>query len=410
MFTTKTSPSRTTDHAHTRDIQSSNGRIIRNCGALPRRRQHPSQRRGVAAVFGLILTVSLIVLMGFVADLGYINVSRTELSRSADAAALAGCWELYESKKMSGGVGDEYSVVTAADQYSSANQVASMSTELRDVAGGIQIGRYNPTTGSFDVSASLADSDAVRVNLAMNQSGNGEIPLFFGALTGRDSQALSVSSIAAFQKNISGFRQPTESGTTVDILPIALDLETWQQVVDGATTDNVAYVNGKIQSGSDGFFECSLYPTGTGSPGNRGTVDIGGANNSTSDLRRQILNGISPQDFIDLGYPLEFDSNGELELNGDTGISAGIKAELEAIIGQTRIIPIFQNVSGNGNNAMYTIVAWEGIRILRVKLTGPMKKKHLTIQPAPVLAKYCTFFDDGDQQSAFLYSPVMLVQ
>jgi hypothetical protein len=82
-----------------------------------------------------------------------------------------------------------------------------------------------------------------------------------------------------------------------------------------------------------------------------GTVDIGGANNSTADIARQIVYGISPQDFEALGHPLTLNNDGNLFLNGDTGISAGVKDELASIIGQPRIIPIFQQVHGPGNNA-----------------------------------------------------------
>jgi hypothetical protein len=101
-----------------------------------------------------------------------------------------------------------------------------------------------------------------------------------------------------------------------------------------------------VATGSDGVREVNLYPQGTGSPGNRGSVDIGGSNNSTADIARQIVYGISPQDFEALGHPLTFNDDGNLFLNGDTGISAGVKDELASIIGQPRIIPIFQQVRG----------------------------------------------------------------
>ena len=95
--------------------------------------------------------------------------------------------------------------------------------------------------------------------------------------------------------------------------------------------------------------EINLYPSGNGPPGNRGTVDIGSNNNSTADLSRQILNGVTKSDLAYHGGKLEFNEDGELFLNGDTGISAGIKDELAAVIGQPKIIPIFSNVSGPGN-------------------------------------------------------------
>ncbi|HLQ44366.1 MAG TPA: hypothetical protein VK137_06540, partial [Planctomycetaceae bacterium] len=118
--------------------------------------------------------------------------------------------------------------------------------------------------------------------------------------------------------------------------------------------------------------------------GNRGTVDIGSSNNSTADLSRQIRNGPNETDLAYFGGTLKIPAGGLLALNGDTGLSAGIKDDLAAIIGQPRAIPIFRSVSGPGNNATYQIVKFVGIRILFVQLTGSPSGKKVTIQPAPV--------------------------
>jgi hypothetical protein len=194
-------------------------------------------------------------------------------------------------------------------------------------------------------------------------------------------------------------------------LPFALDIDTWTKLVNGNSTDKYKWnpQTNQVESGSDGQVEVNLYPQGTGSPGNRGTVDIGGANNSTSDIADQILHGVSAQDLVDLGKALEFDANGHLALNGDTGISAGVKDELASISGKPRIIPVFQNVSGNGNNANYTIIKWQGIRIMAVKLTGSGSQKHVTIQVAPVLVKGGVP-STASGSSSGVYSNVVLVQ
>ena len=164
-----------------------------------------------------------------------------------------------------------------------------------------------------------------------------------------------------------------------------------------------------IYLGSDGLLEVNLYPQGTGSPGNRGTVDIGSSNNSTSDIVRQILYGVNSADLAYHGGSLVFNSEGKLYLNGDTGISAGVKDELAFIKGQPRIIPIFSEVNGPGNNAIYTIVKWMGIRIMDVKLTGPMTLKHVTIQAAPVVGQgVVPSTTTGTSKN--VYSPVVLVK
>ncbi|NNE00361.1 MAG: hypothetical protein HKN47_23835, partial [Pirellulaceae bacterium] len=58
---------------------------------------------------------------------------------------------------------------------------------------------------------------------------------------------------------------------------------------------------------------------------------------------------------------------------------------------------------------MYTIVAFEGVRILDVKLTGPKKKKHVTIQPAKTLARGAIIDTTGSSNSSYLLTPVMLM-
>jgi hypothetical protein len=78
-------------------------------------------------------------------------------------------------------------------------------------------------------------------------------------------------------------------------------------------------------------------------------------------------------------------------------------------MGQPRIIPIFSNVSGNGNNANYTIVKWQGIRIVNVKLTGSMSQKNVMIQVAPIMTKGA-IPSTTVGTSSYVYSPIVLVK
>ena len=68
----------------------------------------------------------------------------------------------------------------------------------------------------------------------------------------------------------------------------------------------------------------------------------------------RILYGLSAYDMS--FFPdntVQFNDAGALYLNGDTGISAGLEDSLEQIIGDIRAIPIFIEVTGEGNNATY---------------------------------------------------------
>jgi hypothetical protein len=252
--------------------------------------------------------------------------------------------------------------------------------------------------------------NAVKVRLRKDSSTNGQVPYFFARIFGKQGQSLQSEAIAGLIQDVKGFQTPSGGGN-IGILPYTLDQQTWIPFVANSGTDNYRWNpdTKSVEAGSDGLVEVNLFPQGTGSPGNRGTVDIGSSNNSTADIARQIVYGISPSDLAHHGGQLVFDSNGKLYLNGDTGISAGVKDELESIKGQPRIIPIFSSVSGNGNNANYTIVKWQGIRIMNVKLTGSMSQKNVMIQVAPAQAQGVIPATTSGS-SSYVFSPVVLVR
>ncbi len=234
--------------------------------------------------------------------------------------------------------------------------------------------------------------------------------LTFSRIFGLSGQALHTDAIAGIVCDIKGFQTPSD-GSNLGILPYALDLQTWNGLIANAGTDNYRWnsTTNQVEAGADGLVEVNLFPQGTGSPGNRGTVDIGSCNNSTADISRQILHGLSQSDLAAMGGKLEFNDCGKLYLNGDTGISAGVKDELASIVGQPRVIPIFSAVSGNGNNANYTIVKWQGVRIVNVKLTGSMSQKNVMVQVCPVLTKG-VIPSTTTGTSSYVYSPVVLVK
>jgi hypothetical protein len=280
--------------------------------------------------------------------------------------------------------------------------------ETGDVVVGYIADPFDPNSPMTYTDMNNANAVKVKVRKAATQ--NGEVPYFFARVLGLNSSASQAEATAALLKNFKGFKAPS-NGDKLAMLPFALDIETWNSMLAGGGTDSYRWDadNECVASGSDGIREVNLFPQGTGSPGNRGTVDIGGSNNSTADIARQITEGINAADLSHFdGGELKFDDNGELALNGDTGISAGVKDELTSITGQPRIIPLFSNVENPGNNAEYTIVQFVGVRILDVKLTGSMNTKRVIIQP-------CRVFTYGgipseEQSSQFVYSPVWLVR
>jgi Flp pilus assembly protein TadG len=376
-----------------------------------RHKSQQSKRNGsvlVMTVFGIVV---LITVTAIVVDIGYLHNARAELQRSADAAALAACWELAEQ------FADNESMSHIIDETQSA---AAGTANANDICNGlpvvpnsdIEVG-YLSNFDDGDLPLDFSDPakfNAVRVTVKKNSQINGQVDTYFARVMGINGLDADSTSTAAIVRDIRGFKIPSD-GSNLDLLPFALDEQTWNSMLAGNASDNYAYNPDTkiVSSGSDGKLEVNLYPQDTGSPGNRGTVDIGPSNNSTNDIARQIVHGVNAADMNAIGGTLEFDANGELTLNGDTGISAGVKDELASIIGQTRIIPIFSGVSGNGNNANYTISQFVGVRILGVKLTGPKKNKHLTVQPAPITSKGIIVGDGTNETTKYVFSRAFLV-
>jgi Flp pilus assembly protein TadG len=378
-----------------------------------RRPQRSRRRRGNILVLSVFLMMLMMAMVAFAVDIGYLCVARAELQRTADCAADAACWDLVNTSGPSGY--SNYSVLSdnaraRASQYAGLNQVMSKSTTLgaSDVEIGYIANPQDPNSPFLTNSAS--PPNAVHVRVLKTSQQNGQLPLFFGQVLGANQVSAQAEATAALLYSFSGFQAPSD-GSNLGILPFALDQQTWDALMNGTGTDDYSYNadTGAVTTGSDGIKEVNLYPQGTGSPGNRGTVDIGSSNNSTADISRQITSGISASDLSYMGGKIQFDSNGKLYLNGDTGISAAVKDDLASIIGEPRVIPIFSAVNGPGNNASYTIVKFVGVRITYVKLTGSMSNKQVIIQPAVCKIKG-GIPSTGATMTTFVYSPVWLVR
>lgn len=389
--------------------------LLRNPNRLIAPILESRRRKGAAIVLAVVLMFALFSFLAFSIDTGYVAQSLAEMRRTADAAAMAGCWELH-THLVAGQTKEEASadIRQEAANFAGSNPVNLLSPSLDTDAGtqDIQIGFLSSLQSTTLTNNPDDPFYAVRVNVTKNEFKNGQIPFFFGKIFGLEGRNMEVSATAIMTRNISGFKLPPGSKSTIDLLPFTLDLQTWSDLKNGVATDEFEYdpETGNVSPGSDGILEVNLYPQGTGAPGNRGTVDIGGNANSTRDIERQILFGISAEDLEDLGEPLVLDGSGRRTLRGDTGISAGVKDELNSIVGQERMIPIFSDVTGNGNNAIYTIVKWVGIRIMYVKLTGAMTSKRVVVQPSSMLCPYTVVANNGYQNSEFILSPVMLAR
>lgn len=357
-------------------------------------------RRGGAAVFVLISLTVVIGIAALAVDMGVVYVAKGEMQRAADSAALAGYWKLCNSDRLRGG-SYETTVFTSArneaNSYAQSNKVLSSTGSLNlntnNSSGGDIVLGY--LSSPEDLSSSLSTTTAsqfnsVQVNFHRDSTRNGGIQLFFARLLGHTTAEGYVTATATFRNDIRGYKVTAQSGNA-DLLPIALHINSWNNLLNGSVTNGDSYTynssTGAVSNGADGVKELNIYPGGGSGqlpPGNFGTVDIGNPNNSTADLSRQIRYGVNASDLAWFGGQIDL-SSGYVMMNGDTGLSAAIKDDLEAIKGKPRAIPLFDQVTGPGNNSMYRIVGFGGIRIVYVKLTGAMSGKQVIVQPAFVM-------------------------
>jgi Flp pilus assembly protein TadG len=329
--------------------------------------------------------VMVFAFAAFVVDVGYITLSRAELSTASDAAAMAAAQELTEGYKNGLTTAQivtnaQNAAVAVAAANSGTGQASLYCNPTRD----LQLGKYawNAATGSYTTTWGATPYNVAQVTLhrdvANSTLADKPLDLFFAPVIGHDQAGVNRNGKCAMLPIVGVKKIPN---VNLNILPITLDLPTWTNCENGNGSDVYKYnSNGTITSGADGIKEVDLYPlsSSTTTAGNRGTVDIGSSNNSTADISRQIRYGVNDQDMSYFGGKFDW-SSGSIVLNGDTGLSAGIKDDLAAIKGFPRLIPIFTSVSGPGNNANYVIVKFVGIRILHVQLTGNQKK--VIVQP-----------------------------
>ncbi len=139
------------------------------------------QHRGVIVVLAAMMLVVMFGMIAFAVDVGYLNLVRTQLQTTADAAALAGASRL--------GQGD---VVAVAQDIASKNFVAGRAGQL--AAADVQTGLWNSDTRTFSVSTTYIN--AVKVTVKTGPSNGGSTGLFFGRVLGHSSADLSASAIA----------------------------------------------------------------------------------------------------------------------------------------------------------------------------------------------------------------------
>ncbi len=338
-------------------------------------------------------------MVGFAVDMGYIVLVRTQLQAAADSAAIAAAWARLDSPSPE--------AIATAQYYASQHVAGGKPVVLGP--GDVEFGQWNYRLRQFHPSAESIN--ALRVTARRDLTTNGRVSLFFAKLLGVREVDVTAQAVAALADNFSGFRLPNAQ-STLPLLPIAIDKKAWDALLAGSGSDEWLWDADaqRPRCGSDGIRELSLFPSRVGAPGNWGTLRIGRHNNSTRELSRQIREGLCPEDLAPYGGKFELGSDGTLTIGGDPGLSNAIRDDLQSVIGQPRIVPLYSKVAGQGSNCRYTLVGFAGVRILDVKLTGPESKRRVVAQPATVVVPLAKVNHSESRTSYGVYSTPSLVQ
>ncbi len=341
------------------------------------------RRSGTALVFSVFLMIVLFAFLALAVDVGYLCVVRTELQRTADVGALGGAGALYRPDATLASAGyylppDPTAARQAARQIVRQNptggRLVDVDLNLANApAGDIVIGQLlNPAdqSGSLDATASTPNTVRVRVPLVTGGI-NGTVQLFFARMLGIDSTDMSASAMATIW-------YPA-------LLPFVTSEDNWNTLGSGGAGDQYAYRPGSgsfgVVGGCDGVAEIVMFPGpwGTGEglpPGNFGVIQIGPEGLVLSALRRQIDQGPSVQDMASHGGRLQAGDR----VSGRTGIKSAAKhaflgghadgRDFSGILGRVRQLPLYESVSGNGDNAAYTLTRFVAVRVMAIRLDG----------------------------------------
>lgn len=298
-----------------------------------RLRQRPGEQSGVVAVVVAIFALVLFASLAFAADLGMAYANQRRIQNGVDAATLA----VGRNIATHAGISDNCATVAAGFNGAATRAIAT-SIFAKNVGPGASV---VPGTAGFNVSCETVGTNTSTIVVTV--AGQQDSPTFFGGILGRSSIAVGKSA-----RSIVG-----PLGTVVGLRPFAICESFADQVQGNPGTTFVVPVT-QADNGC-----------GT-SPGNWALIDFDGGANPTSDSASWTANG----------YPLPVTVSPPLLMNGDPGFNVNaFTAEMDTMFSTKDVVlPVFDSVTGSGNNSQFNIVGFMSVTPCRYKInnkTGP---------------------------------------
>lgn len=284
--------------------------------------------RGVVTVLAAIFLIALIGLAALVIDLGQLLIVKGELQNASDSAALAGVVDLI---------------------YSGPSEAEATAVIYATKQDHYRLSRPSPNADAVTVTPLGPDKLKVKVKKSTGTSA-GPVPTTFARIWGVQGADVEALAVATVNRKVIG------SGPG-NLLPYGIH-------------------KSKLDADGDGLYDVGsalkIYPYGW-APGNFGILDLDYGGNSNDDVESWTRYGFD-QSFVipqDTGY---------VHIPGDTGISGySLSDALMSRIGDRLLLPVFDEVSGEGSNSDFRVMDLVGVIITEIKLVGDPGERHISI-------------------------------
>ncbi len=302
---------------------------------LSQRRRRRGER-GVTALLTALLAVTLLGALAFVSDFGFAYANQRRIQTGADAAALA----VGRKIAVSAGPSDTCSTVSSSFGTSAERSYAA-GVFAKNAASGAGL---EPGATGFDVSCTPAGVVVVTVKGAQDS------PTFFGGIFGQSRVRVGERA----QVTVGAL------GAVVGVRPFAICKTIADSVRNNPGTTFVVPITNTN--------------TGCGSAaGNWSMLDFNGGSNPTGDMQNWIANG----------YPEPLSVTSPTQIPGDPGFNVNAaQSEMDSMMALDNVVfPVFSTVTGNGNNASFTVIGFVSVTPCRYQINNKSGPGSASVNP-----------------------------
>jgi hypothetical protein len=217
--------------------------------------------------------------------------------------------------------------------------------------------------------------------------------LFFAPVLGMSTTTVTATatSVIYTASSISSFNTGGVNGV---LLPVTMDVTAWTNFyATGQSPDGVVHL------GANGLPQLQIYPSPGNAPGNFGLLSVGSPSSNDPTYSSWIDNGPASSDlqYLDSHNLVPASNSSPTVWSAGPGLKSSLQSDFASVMGQGRLIPVFQPVSqspyqaanGNGNNTTYNIVGFVGVTISQADGSG--NNMTISVQPSVTIDPTATY-------------------